>query len=829
MSQASDTPGSPPADSGATLRMALLPLRNTVVYPHMPNQLTAGRERSLKALEFAAEDGSPIGIFTQRQVEVEEPGIDDIFPVGTIAKIHRTWRLPDGSVRFIIQGLRRARLKSIETADPFLVGQVTELHDAGDEESTEVQGLMRSVNTQFQAVVDLSPQLPEELKVVAVNIEHPGRLADLVTFYLDLPLEEKQRVLEEVDIAERLQFVARVLAREQEILEVGASIQNQVQEKMGKTQREHYLREQLRQIQKELSGSDPSSAEHDELRQRAEAAQLPVEAREAVERELGRLEQMMPASPEYSVARTYLDWILDLPWAESTPDHLDLGEAEGILEDDHYGLDKVKERILEYLAVRRLRAETKGPILCFVGPPGVGKTSLGRSIARAMGRSFTRISLGGVHDEAEIRGHRRTYVGALPGRIVQGMKKAGSNNPVFMLDEIDKVGADFRGDPSAALLEVLDPEQNSTFEDHYLDVPFDLSQVMFITTANLLDPVPPALRDRMEEIPIPGYTPEEKLQIARRHLLPRQLAEHGLTPGRLKIEDGAVLRLVEEYTREAGVRNLERQIGTICRKSARRFVDGRKSPIKVTARRLDEYLGPAQFFPEVAERGDEVGVATGLAATAAGGEILLIEATGMRGKENLILTGRLGEVMRESAQTALSYLKSRAGELGIDVDRLEKSDIHLHVPAGATPKEGPSAGVALAVSLVSMLTGRAVRSDVAMTGEITLRGRVLPVGGIRDKVLAAQRAGIRTVVLPTRNEKDLEEVPAEVRGAVSFVLADDFDDVLKVVLAGGAKARPRKTAAGKPAVRGAGRIGLRKRKAASPARRSRDKARSPAK
>ncbi len=831
MSQASDTPENTPADPAPERRMALLPLRNTVVYPHMPNQLTAGRERSLKALESAAEEDSPIGIFTQRQVEVEEPGIDDVFPVGTIAKIHRIWRLPDGSVRFIIQGLTRARLQSIETADPFLVGRVCELEDAGDEESTAVQGLMRGVNAQFQAVVDLSPQLPEELKVVAVNIEHPGRLADLVIFYLDVPLEEKQKVLEEVDISERLQFVSRVLAREQEILEVGASIQHQVQEKMGKTQREHYLREQLRQIQKELSGSDPSGAEHEDLRQRAEDAQLPEEAKEAVERELGRLEQMMPASPEYSVARTYIDWILDLPWAVSTPDHLDLGEAEGILADDHYGLDKVKERILEYLAVRRLRAETKGPILCFVGPPGVGKTSLGRSIARAMGRAFTRISLGGVHDEAEIRGHRRTYVGALPGRIVQGMKKAGSNNPVFMLDEIDKVGADFRGDPSAALLEVLDPEQNSAFEDHYLHVPFDLSKVMFITTANLLDPVPPALRDRMEEIPIPGYTPEEKLEIARRHLLPRQITEHGLTPARLKIADEAVLRLVEEYTREAGVRNLERQIGTVCRKSARRFVDGRKSPIKVTARRLDEYLGPAPFFPEVADRGDEVGVATGLAATAAGGEILFIEATGMHGKENLILTGRLGEVMRESAQTALSFLKARAGDLGIDVKGLEKSDIHLHVPAGATPKEGPSAGVALAVALVSMLTGRPVRSDVAMTGEITLRGRVLPVGGIRDKVLAAQRAGIRTVVLPRRNQKDLEEVPAEVRGAVSFVLADDFDDVLKVVHAGRGKAgpRPRKTGAGKPAVRGRGRIGLPKPKAASPARRPKDKGRSPAK
>ena len=824
MSQASDTEKSPPADPAAALRMAILPLRNTVVYPHMPNQLTAGRERSLKALEQAAEEESSIGIFTQRQGEVEEPGIDDVYPVGTIAKIHRIWRLPDGSVRFIIQGLTRARLQSIDATDPFLVGQVTELHDTGDEESTEVQGLMRGINTQFQAVVDLSPQLPEELKVVAVNIEHPGRLADLVAFYLDLPLEEKQGVLEEVDIAERLQFVARVLAREQEILEIGASIQNQVQEKMGKTQREHYLREQLRQIQKELSGSDPSSAEHAELRQRAEAAQLPEEAKEAVERELGRLEQMMPASPEYSVARTYLDWILALPWAESTADHLDLGQAEGVLEDDHYGLDKVKERILEFLAVRRLRAGSKGPILCFVGPPGVGKTSLGRSIARAMGRSFTRVSLGGIRDEAEIRGHRRTYVGALPGRIVRGMKKAGANNPVFMLDEIDKVGADFRGDPSAALLEVLDPEQNSTFEDHYLDVPFDLSQVMFITTANLLGTVPPALRDRMEEIPIPGYTPEEKLQIARRHLLPRQLDEHGLTPGRLKIEDDAVLRLVGEYTREAGVRNLERQLGTLCRKSARLFVGGRKSPIKVAARRLDGYLGPAQFFSEVAERGDEVGVATGLAATAAGGEILLIEATGMRGKERLILTGRLGEVMRESAQTALSYLKSRAEDLGIDLDELARSDIHLHVPAGATPKEGPSAGVALAVALVSMLTGRGARSDVGMTGEITLRGRVLAVGGIRDKVLAAQRAGIRTVVLPSRNGKDLEEVPAEVRGALTFVLADDFDDVLKAVLAGRGKARPRsaRSAGGKAAVRGSGRS-LPGRKAASPARRPRDK------
>ena len=780
----------PPAEEVALL--AVLPLRNTVVYPHMPNQLTAGRERSLKALEMAAEKHANIGIFTQRKAEVEEPGIDDLYPVGTIAKIHRIWRLPDGSVRFIMQGLARGRLEALETRDPFLLGRVRELSDVGDEASTEVQGLMRSVNAQFQAVIDLSPEMPEELKVVAVNIEHPGRLADLVTFYMDLPIEEKQKVLAEVDIARRLQYVAGMLAREQEILEVGASIQSQVQEKMGKTQREYYLREQLRQIQKELSGSDPSSADLDELRQRVEAAQLSEGAKEAADRELGRLEHMTQSSPEYSVARTYIDWLLDLPWSQATPEQVGIKKAERVLASDHYGLHKVKERILEHLAVRQLRAETKGPILCFVGPPGVGKTSLGRSIARAMGRKFTRISLGGVHDEAEIRGHRRTYVGALPGRIIQGLKKAGSNNPVFMLDEIDKVGADFRGDPAAALLEVLDPEQNSTFEDHYLDIPFDLSQVMFLTTANLLNTVPPALRDRMEEIPIPGYTPDDKLHIARRHLLPRQLTEHGLTPERLKVDDRAMLRLIGEYTREAGVRNLERQLGSICRKSARRFVEGHKRSIKVTGRSLDDFLGPAQYFAEVAERGDEIGVATGLAATAAGGEILFIEATHMYGRKNLILTGQLGEVMQESAQTALSYLKARGADLGIVPEQLDESDIHIHVPAGATPKEGPSAGVALAVALVSMFTDTPVRCDVAMTGEITLRGRVLPVGGIRDKVLAAQRAGITTVVLPRRNETDLQEVPADVRKALTFELADDFDDVLAVAFAERAPASPAK-------------------------------------
>ncbi|MFH1568468.1 MAG: endopeptidase La, partial [Gemmatimonadota bacterium] len=678
---------------------------------------------------------------------------------------------------------------------PYLKARVEPIAETGDEESMTVQALKRTASAQFQAIIDLSPQLPDELKVVAVNIDHAGRLADLVAFYIDLPLEEKQKVLELADIGQRLEYVTGLLAREQEILEVGASIQSQVQEKLGKSQREHYLREQLRHIQKELSGSDPMTAEVEELRRQVAEAKLPKETREAAERELGRLDQMMPGAPEYSVIRTYLDWLLTLPWEKSTEDHLDLKKAGAVLDEDHYGLEKVKERVLEYLAVRRLRRQMKGPILCFVGPPGVGKTSLGRSIARAMGREFVRISLGGVHDEAEIRGHRRTYVGALPGRIIQGMKKAGSNNPIFMLDEIDKVGADFRGDPAAALLEVLDPEQNYSFEDHYLDVPFDLSKVLFITTANLLAPVPPALRDRMEEIAIPGYTPNEKQEIARRHLLPRQLEEHGLDAKRLLVSDGVVTRLIEEYTREAGLRNLERQLGTLCRKAARRFVEGRRRQIRIGEQELEDYLGPAPFYPEVAEGKGEVGVATGLAATAAGGEILFIEATRMKGKKSLILTGQLGEVMQESAQTALSYLRSRAEELGIDADLFEDSDIHLHVPAGATPKEGPSAGVALAITMLSLFTGKPVRSDVAITGEITLRGRVLPVGGIRDKVLAAERAGIKTVILPKRNSKDLEEVPVAVRESMHFVLAEHFDEVLAVALASGR--RGRRAAAGK--------------------------------
>jgi ATP-dependent Lon protease len=761
--------------------VGIFPLRNTVVYPYMPHQLTASRQRSLRVLDAAVESDNLIGIFAQRDVGVEEPSKKDLFKVGTIAKIHRLWRMPDGSVRLIVQGLARVAMEEIVQDAPTMRAKIRRLDDKGDVQSTAVEALSRTVLQQFRTIVELNPQLPDELQVVVMNIDHPGRLADFVAYDLELLLEEKQKVLELLEIGKRLEFLTGLLGREQEILEVGVRIQNQVQEKLGKSQREYYLREQLKHIQQELSGNDPLMAEVEELRGQLEKARLPAEAREAAEREMVRLEQMPVGAPEYSVARTYLDWLLTLPWEVSTDDQVDLKAAAQVLDDDHYGLEKVKERILEFLAVRRLRQETRGPILCFVGPPGVGKTSLGRSIARALGRKFVRISLGGVHDEAEIRGHRRTYIGALPGRIIQGLRKAGANNPVFMLDEIDKVGADFRGDPAAALLEVLDSEQNSTFSDHYLDVPYDLSKVLFITTANLMAPIPPALRDRMEEIPLPGYTPNEKREIANRHLWPRQQVEHGLKKGKVSLEAGVMGRLVGEYTREAGVRQLERQLGAICRKAARRFVEGRRVKMKVRKTDLEEFLGPVFFFPEVAGRRAEVGVVTGLAATAVGGEILFIEATRMRGSKKLILTGQLGEVMQESAQTALSYLQSRAADWAIDPDDFVDVDIHLHVPAGATPKEGPSAGVALAVGLTSLFTGKKVKGAVAMTGEITLRGRVLPVGGIRDKVLAAQRAGIRTVILPARNERDLEEVPQPIRAQMDFRLVEYFDEVYQII------------------------------------------------
>jgi ATP-dependent Lon protease len=767
--------------------LGMLHLRNSVVYPYMPQQLTASRPHSIQAVEGAMADDNLIAICAQRNPDVELPGLADLYPVGAIAKIHKVWRMPDGSVRLIVQGMDRAILEDVVQSEPYMRVRMRRLEDEGDSESMAVQAMSRTILHQFQAMVKMLPHLPDELQIMVVNIDHPGRLCDFVASNLDLQLSEHQNILQALNIEERLKCLTELLAREVEILEVGNRIQTQVQEKLGKSQREYFLREQLRHIQKELSGSDPMMAEVDELRAALEEAKLPQEAMVAATRELERMQQMQQSSPEYSVVRTYLDWLVQLPWAVATDDRLDIATASQILDEDHYGLAKVKERVLEYLAVRELRSDMKGPILCFVGPPGVGKTSLGRSIARALGRKFVRISLGGVRDESEIRGHRRTYVGALPGRIIQGLRKAGSNNPVFMLDEVDKLGADFRGDPAAALLEVLDPQQNDTFSDHYLDVDFDLSKVMFITTANLLTTVPGPLRDRMEEIPISGYTPDEKVQIARRHLLPRQLDEHGIGEEQLKLTDAALEHLIADYTREAGLRNLERALGGLSRKVARKFVEGRKRRIEIGTKEVGTLLGAAPFFHEVAGREPAVGMVTGLAATAAGGEILFIEATRMPGHKNLILTGQLGEVMQESARAALSYLRSQAEVLKIDPAVFDESDIHLHVPAGATPKEGPSAGIALAAALISLFTGRVVDSQIAMTGELTLRGRVLPVGGIRDKILAAHQAGIRTVVLPKKNEVDLEDVPATIRRRLRFVLVDHIEEVFKAVL--GAKAR----------------------------------------
>ena len=776
------------------MEIGVCPLRDTVVYPYMPQLLTATRTDSIRATEAAISEDGLIGLFAQQDPKVENPVFEDLYSIGTVGKVHREWRLPDGSLRLIIQGLARISLDEPTQDKPFLKANVTKLEDRGDVESTDIQAMGRNVSQQFDEIVKMTAHLPDELQIMVANIDDAGRLADFVAANLNLQLEEHQMVLELLDVDKRLEYLTELLAREVEILQVGTRIQSQVQEKMDKSQREFFLREQLKHIQQELNGNDPHTAELEELQEKIELSQMPEEAREAADRELRRLEQMMPGAPEYSVARTYLDWLVELPWAVSTEDHLDLVAASAILDEDHYGLEKVKDRILEYLAVRRLRRETRGPILCFVGPPGVGKTSLGRSIARALGREFTRISLGGVHDEAEIRGHRRTYIGSLPGRIIQGLRKAGSNNPIFMLDEIDKVGADFRGDPSAALLEVLDPEQNFSFSDHYLDVPFDFSKVMFITTGNMLDTVPPALRDRMEEIPLPGYTADEKVEIARRHLLPRQRREHGLKARQIDLRKSALSRLISDYTREAGLRNLERQLGTICRKSARRFVEGHKSKISVTAQNLEEFVGPVLFHSEMAGRAGEVGVATCLAATAAGGEILFIEATKMKGEQKLTLTGQLGEVMQESAQAALSFIRAQADLLGIDTEEIARSDIHIHVPAGATPKEGPSAGIALATALVSLFVKKPVRADVAMTGEITLRGRVLPVGGIRDKIMAAQRSGITTVFLPAKNENDLEEVPKQIKKQMKFHLVERFDQVLASVLIG---SRPQKRAVGR--------------------------------
>ncbi|MBF8297609.1 MAG: lon [candidate division NC10 bacterium] len=770
----------------------LLPVRDVVVYPFMILPLFVGREKSVRAVDESLSRDRLILLVAQRDAEKEDPGVDEIHSVGTVAMIMRMLKMPDGRVKVLVQGLTRARVLGIERRDPYFEARIAEIHEAeGVTSAIEVEALIRSVKELVSKSVTLGKQIAPDVVVIVSNLDHPGRLADLVASHLDLKIEQAQEVLDLFDPIQRLKKIGEFLSKEIELLEVQQRIQSQAREGMDKTHREYYLREQMKAIQKELGETDDRGQELQELEQKIKKAKMPAEVESEAKAQLGRLSRMHPDAAEASVIRTYLDWLIELPWSRQTKDKLSIKQASKILDEDHYNLEKVKERILEYLAVRKLKKKMKGPILCFVGPPGVGKTSLGRSIARAMGRKFVRISLGGVRDEAEIRGHRRTYIGALPGRIIQGIKQAGSNNPVFMIDEVDKVGTDFRGDPSSALLEVLDPEQNFSFSDHYLGVPFDLSNVMFICTANLADPIISALRDRLEIIDISGYTEEEKLHIAKRYLIPRQYQEHGIDGKRLLITDEAILKIIDEYTREAGLRNLEREIARVCRKVAREVAEGKRGQTRATATVLQRYLGAPKFLPDPEQETDEVGVATGLAWTQAGGDIIYIECSILRGKGNLSLTGHLGEVMKESAQAALSYARSRAADLGIKDDVFTKCDIHIHVPAGAIPKDGPSAGITMATALISALTKVPVKWDVAMTGEITLRGKVLPVGGIKEKVLAARRMGIHTVLIPARNDKDVKELPANVKRGMEFILVDHMDRVLEGALATQARAKRR--------------------------------------
>ncbi len=761
--------------------LPVLPLRGVVIFPSAIVPLLISRGASLKLVEDALGGDRMLALMAQKNPEDESPDPAALYSRGTAGRILKMLKYPDGSVRILVQGLRRVEIVDYTQREPYLRAKVRVLQDLV-EMSKDLEAVQAHMVNQFAKFVSMIPYLPDELQVVVMNIKDPAKVADLIASNLNVSLEEKQDLLATLDVRARLEKLSSILNREIELLELGHRIQSQVQSELSKNQKEFYLRQQLKAIQRELGEGDGKGAEIDELRKRVEEANMPPEARKAADHELDRLRMIPPESAEHTVVRTYLEWLVSLPWAVSTEDNLDLAHARQVLDEDHFDLDRIKDRILEYLAVRRLRKDPKGPILCFVGPPGVGKTSLGRSIARAMGRKFVRLSLGGIRDEAEIRGHRRTYIGALPGRIIQNLKNAGSNNPLFILDEIDKLGMDFRGDPASALLEVLDPEQNFSFQDHYLDVPFDLQRVMFITTANVIDTIPPPLRDRMEVIELAGYTEEDKLEIARRHLIPKQLEENGLTPENLRFTDDALVTIIRSYTREAGLRNLEREIGRVCRKVARAITEGRTDPVTCTEQAVREYLGPERFFSELAERTEQPGVAVGLAWTPNGGDILFVESTRMAGKKSLTLTGSLGDVMKESAQAALSYLRSKADRLGISPDFYETSDLHVHVPAGAIPKDGPSAGVTIATSLASLLTARPVRGHVAMTGEITLRGRVMPVGGIKEKVLAARRAGIETVILPRRNEKDLEEVPEAVRRALRFVFVDSMDDVIEHAL-----------------------------------------------
>jgi len=761
--------------------VSILPLRGTVLFPELILPIMVGRKKSVKLIDEAMEKDRIIGIVTQKRSEIEDPKEDELHRFGVAALILRMIREVDGSQRVIVQGISRIRIKEYTQKDPYYKAKI-EAVDEGVVQGVEIDAMMMNLKGLFQKAVELAPYLTSELGTMANNIKSPAILADLIASNLNINASEKQRILEMVDVKERLNQVHLLMNREVQVLELGNKIQSQVKEDMDKTQREYYLREQLKAIKKELGELDEHTAEIKELKERIAKAKMPPEALKAAEKELDRLSKIPSASAEYTVARTYLDWLVELPWSTSTKDSLEISHADRILEEDHYNLEKVKKRILEYLAVRKLKDDMKGPILCFVGPPGVGKTSLGKSIARAMGRKFVRISLGGVRDEAEIRGHRRTYVGALPGRIIQGIKRAGSNNPVFMLDEVDKIGMDFRGDPSSALLEVLDPEQNFSFSDHYIDVGFDLSKVMFITTANVLETIHQTLRDRMEVLELPGYSEYEKLMIAKNFLIPKQLKEHGLKDEYIEFKDDAVTTIITSYTREAGVRNMEREIAAVCRGVAKEVAEGKKEKALIDSEVLHKFLGPVKFFPEVAERTAETGVATGLAWTPTGGDIIFVEATKMRGDKGLTLTGQLGDVMKESAQAALSFVRSKAKELGIKEDFYDKADLHIHVPAGGIPKDGPSAGLTIFVALTSLFTKRPVRSDVAMTGEITLRGLVLPVGGVKEKVLAAKRAGIHTIILPDKNEKDLEEIPERIKKEMEFKFIQRMDEAIGLAL-----------------------------------------------
>jgi ATP-dependent Lon protease len=766
--------------------LPVLPLRDTVLFPNSFMPLAVAREASVRLIDEATSSGRMIGVFTQREAATEEPALEDLYPIGTATHIHKMFKLPDGSLRLIVQGLARVRLDGILQARPYLRAAVSAAEEVlRDEDHLEIDALQRNIKSNFQQVVSLSPLLSDDLQALAANITDPGKLADFIASSLTtIGTAVKQEVLETLDIRARMDVLNRLLIKELEVLELGSKIQSQVQSEVGKNQREYFLREQLKAIQKELGEGDEQAKKIEELRAKIDAAGMPELVKKEALRELDRLSKMPVAAAEYTVSRTYLDWIVALPWNKRTEDAIDLKRTKDVLDADHSGLEKVKDRVLEYLAVRKLNPDVKGPILCFLGPPGVGKTSLARSIANSLGRKFVRVSLGGMRDEAEIRGHRRTYIGALPGQIIQGLRRAESKNPVFILDEIDKLGSDFRGDPASALLEVLDPEQNNTFRDHYLDVPFDLSEVLFLTTANVLDPVPPALRDRMEVLELAGYTEEEKLKIAVEHLIGKQIVNHGLTAEQLEFTEPAIHQVIRGYTREAGVRNLEREIGALCRKVARRRAEGDETRVVITPDVVVEMLGAPTFLDEEIEnRTKDPGVAVGLAWTPAGGEVLFVEASHMQGGGTLTLTGHLGDVMKESARTALSWLRANADRYSVDPNFYKDAEIHLHVPSGAIPKDGPSAGVTMVTALASELTGRPVRGDIAMTGEITLSGRVLPVGGIKEKVLAARRHGVVEVILPRQNEKNIkEDLTEELRRDLTIHYVSHIEEVLVIAL-----------------------------------------------